>query len=169
MDGATLRLLETIRGAASNPTPPVNSLEAFLCLLHGTPTPSLTTVERLWVELTAGDAERQRWARSEAFRVLYAGELAREKISERRAGSGVLALDGLLALPRAERAALALSCVLGFTDGEVAHVLDVDPATATAVIEGGVAMVRAGAAASSVAEVHASKRTKTLRRGGAAA
>ncbi|HEX9713308.1 MAG TPA: hypothetical protein VGB52_12275 [Actinomycetota bacterium] len=159
MDGATLRLLETIRGAASVPSPPKNALEAFTCLLHGTPTPALSTVERLWVEVTAGDAEAQRWPRAEAFRAIFAGELAQEKLTERRVAQGMLAIEGLLALPRAERAALALTCVLGFTEGEVAHVLEVEPQAAGEIIEQAVASVR-----------HAARTTTgTLRRGGAAA
>lgn len=148
MDGATLRLLETIRTASFAVTPPQTALEAFCCLLHGTTTPSLSPVERVFVEVCARDAEAERWPRAEAFRRVYAGELSAEKVGERSAAGGALAIEGLLALPRTERAALALSCVLGFTDGEIAHVIGADDARARDVVESAVAMVRARAAAS---------------------
>ena len=147
MNGATLRLLETIRAASAAATPPQTSLEAFCCLLHGSTTPALTSAERVFIEVVARDAEAEAWARAEAFRRVYADEVSVEKVGDRSAAAGALAIEGLMSLPRAERAALALSCVLGFTDGEVAHVLGSDADGARDVVESGVARVRAAARA----------------------
>lgn len=143
MDGATLRLLETLRTASFAARPPRSALEAFTCLLHGSATPALSGSERIWLETVSRQAEAEGWPRAAVFAAIYQDDMAAEKVGERVSGGGGLAIEGLLALPRAERAALALSCVLGFTDGEVAVVLGLQPAAAAATIEQAVELVRA--------------------------
>jgi len=136
MDGATLRLLERLRGA-SDPAgvPPRTSLEAFMCLLSGT-ADGLDSTERLCVDVAA----TTEGPRAEAFAMLYraSGEL---NLHPRQA-PGMLALEGLLQLPKAERAAIALSCVAGFADAEVGAVIGVVPAEARATIETGIRTIR---------------------------
>lgn len=140
MNDVTLRMLDMLR-AASCPdgVPPMHALEAFMCLLNGA-TSGLGTTDRLCVELAAtSDGPR-----AEPFAMLYRASSDRD--GARSGGRPwALAIEGLLTLPKPERAALALSCVAGFGEGEVAAVLGVPAEQARATIEAGVRAIRARA------------------------
>jgi hypothetical protein len=144
MDGATLRLLDSLRGASYPGGPHTRSaLEAFARLLFGWP---LEPSESHWIEDLAARAELQ-WSgdRAEPFRVVYEAVSARGQridIRDDLVRGGALALEGLMLLPLRERAALATSCVLGFTHAEVAHIIGTEPAVAGSIVNAAVAQLR---------------------------
>src|SRR5207248_11191624 len=116
MDGATLRLLDALRGVSYPGGPHTrDALEAFARLLVGWP---LAPADDRWVEELAARAEL-RWngERAEPFRVVYEAAIARGRtidITDETVRGGALALEGLMLLPLRERAVLATACVLGF-------------------------------------------------------
>jgi hypothetical protein len=144
MDGATLRLLDSLRGVSYPGGPHTRSaLEAFACLLFGWP---LEPSESHWIEDLAARAEL-RWSgdRAEPFRIVYEAVGARGQRIDIRDGvvrGGALALEGLMLLPLRERAALATSCVLGFTHEEVGRIIGTDAAVAGSIVNAAVAQLR---------------------------
>ena len=144
MDGATLRLLDALRGVSYPGGPHTrDALEAFARLLVGWP---LAPVDDRWVEELAARAELQ-WNgdRAEPFRVVYAAVCARGRtidITDDAVRGGALALEGLMLLPLRERAVLAAACVLGFDHAEVGHVIGTMPGEALAIVRSAVALLR---------------------------
>ncbi len=144
MDGATLRLLDALRGVSYPGGPHTRTaLEAFARLLLGRP---LAPVDDRWIEELAARAELA-WngARAEPFRLIYEEVGARGQridITDDALRGSALALEGLLQLPVRERAALAAACVLGFDHNEVAHIIGTMPGEALAIVRGAVAMLR---------------------------
>src|SRR5439155_19150131 len=115
MDGATLRLLDSLRGVSYPGGPHTRSaLEAFARLLFGWP---LVPSEGQWIEDLAARAEL-RWSgdRAEPLRFVYEAVRARGQridVSDDVVRGDAIALEGLTLLPLRERAAVAASCVLG--------------------------------------------------------
>ena len=144
MDGATLRLLDALRGVSYPGGPHTrDALEAFARLLVGRPSSS---PEDRWITELAARAEL-RWNgdRAEPFRVVYSAVSARGRtidITDDAVRGGALALEGLMLLPLRERAALATACVLGFDHAEVGHVIGTMPGEALAIVRGAVALLR---------------------------
>ena len=144
MDGATLRLLDALRGVSYPGGPHTrDALEAFAYLLGG---PSLERGDDQWVQELAARAELS-WngERSEPFRIVYQAVRARGQridITDEAVRGGALALEGLMMLPLRERAVLATSCVLGFDHNEVARVIETMPGEALAIVRGAIAMLR---------------------------
>ena len=145
MDGATLRLLDSLRGVAYPGGPHTRSaLEAFARLLIGWP---LDAADIRWVEQLAARAELE-WNgdRAEPFRVIYEAARARGQLIDvtdaRMASTDGLALEGLMLLPVRERAGLALSCVVGFTPEEVGHVIGAPSHQVDIVLDAAVALLR---------------------------
>jgi hypothetical protein len=144
MDGATLRLLDALRGVSYPGGPHTRAaLEAFARLLVGR---RIEPADPHWIEELAARAELC-WngARAEPFRVVYDEVRARGHridITDAAMRGGALALEGLMVLPVRERAVLAASCVLGFNDAEVAHVIGTMPGEAAALLRAAVAMVQ---------------------------
>jgi hypothetical protein len=144
MDGATLRLLDSLRGVSYPGGPHTRSaLEAFARLLFGRPT---TTEDHSWLETLAAGAELC-WngARDEPFRLIYQAVVARGHridLTDDGAGGAALALEGLMSLPLRERAVLATSCVLGFTAEEVGRIIGTDAGNARALVDAAIALIR---------------------------
>ena len=144
MDGATLRLLDSLRGVSYPGGPHTRSaLEAFARLLFGWP---LEASESRWIEDLAARAEL-RWNRdrAEPFRIIYEEVRARGQridVSDEVVRGGAIALEGLTLLPLRDRAAVATSCVLGFTHEEVGHIVGVAPADAADVVNAAIAHLR---------------------------
>lgn len=144
MGGATLRLLDAIRGVSYPGGPHTRAaLDAFARLLVGWP---LEPGDDRWIEEVAAHAELA-WngARAEPFRIVYEAVRARGQridISDETVRRGALALEGLMLLPVRERAVLATSCVLGFDHNEVAHVIGTMPGEAFAIVRGAIATLR---------------------------
>jgi hypothetical protein len=144
MDGATLRLLDSLRGVSYPSGPHTRSaLEAFARLLFGWP---LEPSDSHWIEDLATRAEL-RWSgdRAEPFRVVYDAVDARGQrvdIRDEFVRGDALALEGLMLLPLRERAALATSCVLGFTHEEVGRIIGTEPAIARSIVNAAVARLR---------------------------
>ena len=144
MDGATLRLLDSLRGVSYPGGPHTRSaLEAFARLLFGWP---LDPSQSHWIEHLAARAELQ-WNgdRAEPFRIIYQDVRAhgqRIDVSDDAVRGGAIALEGLTQLPLRERAAVASSCVLGFTHEEVGRIVGVAPADAADVINAAIAHLR---------------------------
>jgi hypothetical protein len=145
MDGATLRLLDSLRGVAYPGGPHTRTaLEAFARLLIGWP---LDSVDIRWIEQLAARAELN-WNgdRAEPFRLIYEAARARGQTIDvtdaRMADPGGLALEGLMLLPLRERAGIATSCVLGFTPEEVGHVIGAPPHQVDIVLDAAVALLR---------------------------
>jgi hypothetical protein len=144
MDGATLRLLDSLRGVSYPGGPHTRSaLEAFARLLFGGP---LEPSESHWIEDLAAHAELQ-WSgdRAEPFRIVYDAVSARGQridIRDDVVRGDALALEGLMLLPLRERAVLATSCVLGFTHDEVGRIIGTEPAVAGIMVNAAVAQLR---------------------------
>jgi len=144
MDGATLRLLDSLRGVSYPGGPHTRSaLEAFARLLSGWP---LEPSEIHWIEDLAARAELQ-WSgdRAEPFRLVYDAVAARGQridVRDDLVRGAALALEGLMLLPLRERAALATSCVLGFTHAEVGRIIGTEPAIAGSIVNAAVAQLR---------------------------
>jgi len=145
MDGATLRLLDSLRGVAYPGGPHTRTaLEAFTRLLIGWP---LESADLRWVEQLAARAELG-WngARAEPFRLIYEAARARgqriDVTDARMADPDGLALEGLMFLPLRERAAIATSCVLGFTAEEVGHLIGAPPQQADVIVDVAVRLLR---------------------------
>ena len=149
MDGATLRLLDALRGVSYPGGPHTRSaLEAFARLLIGWP---LEPSQSHWIEDLAARAEL-RWNRdrAEPFRIIYEAVRVRWQridISDDVVRGGAIALEGLTLLPLRERVVVATSCVLGFTDEEVGHIVGVAPADAADVVNAAIAYLRHAAGA----------------------
>lgn len=144
MDGATLRLLDSLRGVSYPGGPHTRSaLEAFARLLFGWP---LEPSESHWIEdLTARAELRMNGDRAEPFRIIYEAVRARGRridISDGVVRGEAIALEGLMLLPLRERVAVATSCVLGFTHEEVGHIVSVGPADAADIVDAAIAMLR---------------------------
>jgi hypothetical protein len=144
MDGATLRLLDSLRGVSYPGGPHTRSaLESFARLLVGWP---LEPSESYWIEDLAARAELQ-WNgdRAEPFRIIYEDVRAngqRIDLSDEVVRGGAIALEGLTLLPLRERAAVATSCVLGFTHEEVGHIVGVASEDAADVVDAAIAHLR---------------------------
>jgi DNA-directed RNA polymerase specialized sigma24 family protein len=144
MDGATLRLLDALRGVSYPGGPHTrDALEAFARLLAGWP---LSPADERWIEDLAARAELQ-WngERAEPFRIVYEAAIARGRtidITDEAVRGGALALEGLMQLPLRERAVLATACVLGFDHAEVGRVIGTMPGEALAIVRGAVALLR---------------------------
>ena len=144
MDGATLRLLDALRGVSYPGGPHTrDALEAFARLLLGWP---LEAADDRWIEEVAARAELQ-WngTRAEPFRVVYESVWARGRridVTDDALRGTALALEGLMMLPVRERAVLATSCVLGFDHKEVAHVIGTMPGEALAIVRSAVSLLR---------------------------
>jgi hypothetical protein len=144
MDGATLRLLDSLRGVSYPGGPHTRSaLEAFARLLFGWP---LEPSENRWVEDLAALAEL-RWNgdRAEPFRIIYEEVRARGQridVSDDVLRGGAIALEGLTLLPLRERVAVATSCVLGFSHEEVGRIVSVEPEDAADVVNAAIAHLR---------------------------
>jgi DNA-directed RNA polymerase specialized sigma24 family protein len=140
MNDAALRLLDSLRdpdGAYPSPA----ALDAFARLLAG---PAKPEAARRWTIAALAEAPRIR-ARADAFRAVYHAaerEGWRVDVVDPTNRHGALVLEGVFGLPPRERAILALSCVLGFTIGEVAHVIGGDPAAAHVELEQAVTVLR---------------------------
>jgi hypothetical protein len=144
MDGATLRLLDSLRGVSYPGGPHTRSaLEAFARLLFGWP---LEPSESHWIQDLAERAQlRMNGDRAEPFRIIY--EDVRERgrridVSDDVVRGEAIALEGLMLLPLRERVVIATSCVLGFTDEEVGHIVGVAPADAADIVDAAIAMLR---------------------------
>lgn len=145
MSDATLRLLENLRAFQMPVTPGDPSIEAFARLIAA---PSPAAADPAWLHgVVAGAACAT--VRAEVFRAVFAAAEAANAVSAAAPvgarTTGALALEGLLELPARQRALLALSCVLGFTDGELGHVIDASPRRARALLDQAVDAVRASA------------------------
>ena len=144
MDGATLRLLDALRGVSYPGGPHTRAaLEAFARLLVGWP---LSPADDRWIEELAARSELS-WngARAEPFRLVYEAAHLRGRmidITDDSLRGSALALEGLMMLPVRERAVLATACVLGFDHNEVAHVIGTMPGEALAIVRGAVATLR---------------------------
>ena len=138
MDGATLRLLDRIRLSGAD------AIEAFVLLVVGRT--SVGASDAWWVGSIVDEAMQEPATdRAAPFRVAYdaAAELPISMPPARKTGS--LALEGLLSLPVPQRVTLALSCILGFTPGEVASVVGFAPQDVKTLLEDGIATIRAAA------------------------
>jgi len=148
MDGATLRLLDSIRGVSFPGGPHTQTaLEAFARLLYGRPHDQK---DLHWLEGLAVSAYRQSASRAEPFRVIYDAVRVRGQridVTDGTINSGALALEGMMLLPLRERAALALSCLVGFTSEEIGHVIGTTPSHARAIVDAAVALIRREAGA----------------------
>ena len=145
MDGATLRLLDSLRGVSYPGGPHTRTaLEAFARLLIGWP---LESADIRWVEQLAARSELH-WNgdRAEPFRLVYEAARARgqriDVTDARMADPDGLALEGLMFLPLRERAALATSCVLGFSTEEVGHVIGAPPHQTDVIVDSAVVLLR---------------------------
>jgi hypothetical protein len=116
-------------------------------LLFGWP---LEPSESHWIEDLTARAEL-RWSgdRAEPFRVVYEAVATRGQridipidVRDDVVRGDALALEGLMLLPLRERAALATSCVLGFTDDEVGRIIGTEPAVAGNIVNAAVAQLR---------------------------
>lgn len=143
MPDATLRMLETLRAFGAHPGADRAALEAFTYLIAA---PAPCAVDPLWIGEVVDVAMDAPPTRSETFRRAYALALegnggARYAPASQRT-MNALALEGLLELPPRERAVLALSCLLGFTDAELAVIIDEPPAIARTILDATVDLVR---------------------------
>jgi DNA-directed RNA polymerase specialized sigma24 family protein len=145
MDGATLRLLDSLRGVAYPGGPHTRTaLEAFARLLIGWP---LEPADARWIEQLAARAELD-WngERAEPFRLIYEAARSRgqriDVTDARMASPDGLVLEGLMLLPLRERAGIATSCVLGFTQEEVGHVIGAPAQQVDVVLDAAVALLR---------------------------
>ena len=140
MDDDALRLLDSLRDPFAA-YPSEAALDAFARLLAG---PARPDAARRWVDAAVAGAARIR-ARADAFRIVYQAaqrEGWRADNTDRTNRNGALVLEGVFVLPPRERAVLALSCVLGLTISEVAHVIDAEPIDAWADLERAVTRLR---------------------------
>lgn len=154
MDLARLRLLGTLRDTAQpgHPETLAHAVEAFVCLLTGRIHGEPTDEERLLARRIAAHAAAQgspTHRRAHAFRAAYEATVTADRVIDLTDDPppGLLALEDLVVLPRAQRAALALGCLLGFAEAEVAFVIGVRPSAVRAVIDDGIRTIRARARA----------------------
>jgi DNA-directed RNA polymerase specialized sigma24 family protein len=144
MDGATLRLLDSLQGVTGpGGQPTVTSLEAFARLLAGR---AHAESDAGWVHDLAVQALKHFGnSRAEPFRFIYESILTRGyeiDLTDNPRQWEALALEGLLSLPLRERAALSTTCVLGFTSDEVGKVIGTTASHARAIVDGAVALIR---------------------------
>lgn len=139
MDGATLRLLDKLR------LPVPEAVEAFVLLVVGRT--SVSASDAWWVGSIVDEALQEAGGdRAAPFRVAYAAARDLPVSGPAGARAGSLALEGLLSLPVPQRVTLALSCIRGFTPGEVASVVGFAPQDVKTLLEDGIATIRAAAA-----------------------
>lgn len=164
MDSAALHLFSALRGDASGGDVPagprIEPLDAFACLVLGRPPGALPATLARTVAAAVASGRRRletgratpppRLLRAYPFREVYRAvrsRAAKAGPSRPAAPSGprrpsALALEAVLQLRHRQRAALALRCILGFRDDEIAYVLGVSRAEAVRVVEAGIAAVR---------------------------
>jgi len=143
MDGATLRLLNELQEVAEGGHPTVGALDAFARLLAGR---AQETSESGWTwDVAARSIKLCGEGRAAPYRHIYETVLTRGyqiDLTEHPRRWDALALEGLLSLPLRERAALATTCLLGFTSEELGHVLGTSASHARAIVDGAVALIR---------------------------
>src|SRR5207253_6624506 len=91
---------------------------------------------------------------AEPFRIIYEEVRARGQridVSDDVVRGGAIALEGLTLLPLRERAAVATSCVLGFSHEEVGRIVGVAPADAADVVNVAIAQLRHAAGLAAIA------------------
>jgi hypothetical protein len=150
MPDATLRLLETLRAYGTSSDADRSALEAFARLIAA---PAPCAADIIWFTSVASDAAFAGSSRTDGFRFAYEHALAANGGASRAPAdqrtTGALALEGLLELPPRERAVLALSCLLGFTEGELAAIIDEPPAITRSILDAAVDRVRNAASSRS--------------------